>query len=105
MTYIGRNPQTVFGEFKKIDVSGWNFDSSTTMFPAGFQIGDVNQVMLSINGVIQEPTKDFLLTAGGRSIVFTTAPETDDSCFAVVSGNVGGIPQTLATGSVTADAL
>ena len=40
MSYIGRDPQTVFGEYKKIDVSGWSFDSSTTTFPAGFQIGD-----------------------------------------------------------------
>ena len=105
MAYVGRDPQTVFGEYKKIDVSGWNFDSSTTTFPAGFQIGDVNQVMLSINGVIQEPTTDFLLTAGGTNIVFTTAPETDDSCFAIVGGNVAGVAHQHAVGSVTADAL
>ena len=105
MAYVGRDPQTVFGEYKKIDVSGWNFDSSTTTFPAGFQIGDVNQVMLSINGVIQEPTKDFLLTAGGTNIVFTTAPETDDSCFAIVGGNVAGVAHQHAIGSVTAEAL
>ena len=67
MAYVGREPNQ--GEFKKIDVSSWSFDSSTTTFAAGFQIGNVNQVLLSINGVIQQPGTDFHVTAGGTTVI------------------------------------
>ena len=89
MPYIGREPTS--GEFKKVDVSSWTFNDSSTSFPLGFQAGEVNQLVVSLNGVIQEPTADFLLTNGGNNIVFTTAPATGDSCFAMLYGDVGGV--------------
>ena len=101
MAYVGREPNQ--GEFKKIDVSSWSFDSSTTTFAAGFQIGNVNQVLLSINGVIQQPGTDFHVTAGGTNINFTTAPYVGDSCFAMVYGDVGGV--AIPEGSITASQL
>ena len=101
MAYVGREPN--IGQFRKIDVSSWSFDSSTSTFATGFQVGDVNQVLLSINGVIQQPGTDFLLTAGGTNINFTTAPYTGDSCFAMVYGDVGGV--AIPEGSITASQL
>lgn len=100
MAYIGRNPD--FGEFRKVDVSSWTFNASNISFPLGKQVGDVNQVIVSLNGVIQQPTTDYLLQAGGNNLVFTTAPDSGDSCFAVVIGSTG---QSILTGSVTADKL
>jgi hypothetical protein len=79
MPYIGREPTK--GEFKKVDVSAWTFDDSSTSFPIGYQVGEVNQMVVSLNGVIQEPTSDFVLADGGTNLVFVTAPETGDSCF------------------------
>ena len=98
--YIGRNPD--FGEFRKVDVSSWTFNASNVSFPLGKQVGDVNQVIVSLNGVIQQPTTDYLLQAGGNNLVFTTAPDSGDSCFAVVMGSTG---QSVLTGSITEDKL
>ena len=100
MAYIGRNPD--FGEFRKVDVSSWTFNASNVSFPLGKQVGDVNQVIVSLNGVIQQPTTDYLLQAGGNNLVFTTAPDSGDSCFAVVMGSTG---QSVLTGSITEDKL
>ena len=100
MAYLGRAPQ--FGEFRKVDVSSWAFNASNVSFPLGKQVGDVNQLVVSLNAVIQEPTKDYLLQAGGNNIVFTTAPDSGDSCFALVMGNSGA---SITTGSITEDKL
>lgn len=89
MAYVGREPTS--GEFKKVDVSSWTFNDSSTSFPLGFQAGEVNQLVVSLNGVVQEPTADFLLTNAGNNIIFTTAPATGDSCFAMLYGDVGGV--------------
>jgi len=101
MAYLGRAPN--IGEFKKVDVSSWTFNASSVSFPLGHQVGDVNQLIVSLNGVIQEPTSDFILQAGGNNLVFTTAPDSADSCFAIsIGGNAG---DAVGTGSITADKL
>jgi len=101
MAYLGRAPN--FGEFKKVDVSSWTFNASNISFPLDHQVGDVNQLIVSLNAVIQEPTKDFILQAGGNNLVFTTAPDSGDSCFAIsIGGNAG---DAVGTGSITADKL
>jgi len=101
MAYLGRAPN--IGEFKKVDVSSWTFNASNISFPLGHQVGDVNQLIVSLNGVIQEPTADFILQAGGNNLVFTTAPDSGDSCFAIsIGGNAG---DAVGTGSITADKL
>lgn len=89
MAYIGREPTK--GEFKKVDVSSWTFNDSATSFPIGYQVGEVNQMVVSLNGVIQQPTTDFVLADGGTNVVFVTAPATGDSCFVVTLGDVGGV--------------
>tara|TARA_B100002019_G_scaffold204322_1_gene177177 strand:- start:660 stop:1424 length:765 start_codon:yes stop_codon:yes gene_type:complete len=101
MSYVGREPN--FGQFRKVDVSSWTFNASNVSFPLGDQVGNVNQLIVSLNGVIQEPTSDYLLQAGGNNLVFTTAPDSGDSCFAMVFGDVGGPP--IVTGGVTSDML
>ena len=101
MAYIGREPST--GEFKKIDVSSWSFNDSSTSFPLSLQAGEVNQLVVSLNNIIKEPGVDFALANGGNNIVFTTAPATNDSCFALLYGDVGGVP--IPDQSIVADKL
>ena len=101
MAYIGRQP--AFGDFRKVDVSSWTFNASTTAFTLGEQVGNVNQLIVSLNGVIQNPSTDYNLEAGGENLAFTTAPNSADSCFVMVMGDVGGPP--IVTGGVTADML
>ena len=101
MAYIGREPTK--GEFKKVDVSSWTFNDSATTFPIGYQVGEVNQMVVSLNGVIQQPTTDFVLANGGTDLAFLTAPATGDSCFVVTLGDVGGV--TIPDASIQADKL
>ncbi len=101
MAYIGRQP--AFGDFRKVDVSSWTFNASTAAFTLGEQVGNVNQLIVSLNGVIQNPSTDYNLEAGGENIAFTTAPNSADSCFVMVMGDVGGPP--IVTGGVTSDML
>lgn len=101
MAYIGREP--IQGEFDKVDVSSWTFNDSAITFPLGFQVGTVNQLIVSLNGVIQQPTTDYVLADGGTNIAFTTPPGAADSCFALKFGDVGGV--SLPDGSITADKL
>ena len=60
-------------------------------------------MIVSLNGVIQNPSTDYNLDAGGNNLAFTTAPDSGDSCFVMVMGDVGGPP--IVTGGVTADML
>ena len=101
MPYIGREPTS--GEFKKADTSSWSFNDSSTSFPIGYQVGEVNQLVVSLNGVIQQPTTDFVLANGGNNIVFVTAPATGDSCFVLSYGDVGGV--SIPDQSIVSDKL
>ena len=94
---------TLDKDFRKVDVSSWTFNASTTAFTLGEQVGNVNQLIVSLNGVIQNPSTDYNLEAGGENLAFTTAPNSADSCFVMVMGDVGGPP--IVTGGVTADML
>ena len=89
MPYLGKSPN--HGNFTELtDVSG-SFDGSTTQFALTSRIGGVAitpvveaAVLISINGVIQEPTTDY--TVSGTNITFTTAPASTDSFFGTVMG-------------------
>ena len=89
MPYLGKSPN--HGNFTELtDVSG-SFDGSTTQFALTSRIGGVAitpvieaAVLISINGVIQEPTTDY--TVSGTNITFTTAPASGDSFFGTVMG-------------------
>ena len=89
MPYLGKSPN--HGNFTELtDVSG-SFNGSTTQFALTSRIGGVAitpvieaAVLISINGVIQEPTTDY--TVSGTNITFTTAPASGDSFFGTVMG-------------------
>jgi hypothetical protein len=88
MAYIGQSIKN--GTFTDLGFTG-TFNSSTTDFNLGTQVGSAAQLLVSKNGVIQRPGTEFTLASGGSQISFTTAPASGDSIFIVeISGAVGG---------------
>ena len=63
----------------------------------------MNQIILSLGGVIQKPGTDF--TVSGSVLTFTTAPAANTSFFAILLGSDNGGTVTPTDGSVTGDKL
>jgi hypothetical protein len=102
MSYIGRDLRT--GAFRQLDDISSSFNSSTTGFTmqvnsTNVSLGDVNQILLSLGGVIQKPGTDF--TISGSTLTFTTAPAANTSFFAILLGSDNGGTVTPTDVSVT----
>ena len=74
--YIGNQPS--YGEFKRLDSISSSFNGSTTTFNLTYNsvstpVGDASQLIVSLNGIIQEPLNSYTLGVGGSSIVFSSA--------------------------------
>jgi len=89
MPYLGNTPLT--GNFTELTDFSGSFDSSTTQFALTTSLGSLAvtpiveaALLISINGVIQEPTTDY--TVSGTNITFTSAPDSGDTFFGVVMG-------------------
>jgi hypothetical protein len=64
--------------------------------------GDASQLIVSLDGVVQEPLGAYTLGVGGSTIVFGTAPVAGSTCHIVQLGGVGGtITGTLTDNIVT----
>jgi hypothetical protein len=105
--YIGNQPSA--GEFKRLDSIASLFNGSTTQFNLNYNtvsqpVGDSSQLIVSLNGIVQEPLESYTLGIGGSSIVFSIAPTAGDTCHIVLLGGVGNTV-TPADGSVTASKL
>jgi len=106
MPYIGRDLRT--GAFRQLDDISSGFDGSDTTHTmqvnsTNVSVGDVNQILLSLGGVIQKPGTDF--TVSGSTLTFTTAPAANTSFFAILLGSDNGGTVTPTDGSVTSDKL
>ena len=105
-SYIGNQPAS--GQFNKLDSLTSSFNGSLTTFDLTTGGGTVvtagspTQLIISINGVIQEPITTYALASGGSQITFTTAPATGANFFGVLLGGVGSEASTVAEGSITA---
>ena len=91
MSYVGRGLQS--GAFRQLDSIASSFDGSTTGFTMQVNstnviMGDANQILLSLGGVIQKPGTDF--TISSSTLTFTTAPATGTSFFAILLGSDNG---------------
>ena len=87
MPYIGKSPQ--HGNYSKIDDISSGFDGSDATHAIASNSIAITPVrpealIISINGVIQEPVTDY--TVSGTNITFTTAPASGDSFFGVAMG-------------------
>jgi hypothetical protein len=62
-------------------------DNTTTSFSTGVEVSSIDNTQVYINGLIQAPTYSYTLStvSGVSSIVFDTAPETNDFIFVRVS--------------------
>ena len=102
MSYIGRDLRA--GAFRQLDDISSGFDGSTTGFTmqvnsGNVQLGDVNQILLSLGGVIQKPGTDFTISTS--TLTFTTAPVANTSFFAILLGSDNGGTVTPTDVSVT----
>ena len=102
MSYIGR--QNLGGAYRQLDDISSGFDGSDTTHTMqvnsqNVTVGDVNQIILSLGGVIQNPGTDF--TVSGSTLTFTTAPASGLSFFAILLGSDNGGTVTPTDGSVT----
>ena len=107
MAYIGNVPS--HGEFKKADSIVSSFNGTLTQFDLDYDtvnqtVGDATQLIVSLNGIVQEPGTAYTLGIGGGSVVFASAPASTDTCHIVLLGGVGGTT-TPTDGSVTASKL
>lgn len=90
--YIGN--QLAQGEFRKLDDISSSFNGSTTTFNLTTSAitviaGAAEQLIISVNGVIQEPLTSFTLSQGGSQITFSSAPPSGSTFFGVLFGGVG----------------
>ena len=110
MAYIGQSPSV--GEFKKLDDIAGSFDDTTTTFAltsgsATINPGSAQSLLISVDGVLQEPGVAFVLS--GSNIIFTAAPNTSSTFFGIQLGTVGqvGTPtdDTISTAKIQANAV
>ena len=76
MAYIGREP--INGFHAKQQITG---DGSTVTFTLDQTVASESAIVVSVGGVIQEPSVAFDLSNGGASITFTAAPSSTDRVY------------------------
>jgi len=101
VAYIGTSPTA--GQYRKLDSISSSFNGSTTTFT--MQVGGQNvsagtpaQLLISLGGVIQQPTTDY--TVSTSSLTFVTAPASGLSFFAILMGDALSVG-TPADGTVS----
>ena len=104
MAYIGQSPAV--GLFKKVDDISSGFNDSTTQFTlasggVNLSLGAPENLIVSVDGVIQEPGSGKAYTTAGSQITFTEAPNTNATFFAVQLGEVGVNLVSIQDGSIT----
>jgi len=105
MAYVGASPE--IGTFKKIDGISPSFNDTVTEFTvtssgASVLLQSPQQLILSLDGVIQEPGVAY--SVSGSKVTFSAAPNANSTFFAVQLGSVGdvGIPSA---GSIDASMI
>jgi hypothetical protein len=83
MSYIGAEPS--YGVFERQVLAG---DGSTTTYNLDYPVGSPTQVLVSLDGIIQEPEYSYSIstTAGVGTITFSEAPDNNGRIFIVYMG-------------------
>ena len=81
MAYLGREPE--FGAFERQTITA---DGSTTTFTLNYTVGSSSSILVSVAGVVQDPTGAYAISGGGTSIVFSAAPASGDTVFIIFLG-------------------
>lgn len=103
MPYIGKSP--VGGGFHKLDnlTASATATYALTLGSAAYYPETANQLLVSLNGVIQAPQDSF--TVSGSNLIFDTALTASDSIdFVVALGDVLGV-QGVTDGTVTTNKI
>ena len=81
--YIGTGP--TFGTFDKQLITG---DGSTATFTLDFPVAQAGQILVSLDGIIQEPSYSYniSLSTGSPKITFASAPSNGSRIFIVYLG-------------------
>jgi len=93
-------PQNVAVTATTLNFTG---DGTTTSFSTGVEVSSIDNTQVFINGLIQAPTYSYTIstTSGVTSIVFDTAPETNDYIFVRVTATssltAGGVLNETST--------
>jgi len=74
--YIGQSP--INGYHAKQSLTG---DGSTTAFTLDQTVASETAIIVSVGGVLQEPSVAYNLTVGGTKIAFTEAPASTDTVY------------------------
>jgi hypothetical protein len=96
MAYIAREPS--YGTFERQTITP---DGSTTTFTLNYAVGSSSSVLVSVAGVVQDPTGAYGISDGGTKIVFTAAPASGDSVFVIFLGLALDTSGLLSTSSIT----
>ena len=82
-SYIGLEPS--HGSFDKQLITG---DGSTTTFTLEFPVAQAGQLLVSLDGIIQEPSFSYniSLSTGSPKITFASAPSNGSRIFIVFLG-------------------
>jgi len=83
MGYVGRTP--AYGYFERQVESG---DGSTTQFNLDYPVASPNQLLVSVDGIIQEPDYSYSTTvsSGQGKINFSEAPDSSSRIFIIYTG-------------------
>lgn len=96
MAYIGREPS--FGAFERQTITP---DGSTTTFTLNYTVGSSSSILVSVAGVVQDPTGAYSISNGGTQIVFSAAPASGDTVFIIFLGIALDSSGLLSTSSIT----
>src|SRR6056300_1584646 len=81
MAYIGREPQ--YGAFERQSLTA---DGSTVTFTLDYTVASTSSILVSVSGVVQEPSSAYNLANGGTQITFTEAPASGETVFVIYLG-------------------
>ena len=96
MAYIAREPS--YGAFERQSLTA---DGSTTTFTLNYTVGSSSSILVSVAGVVQDPTGAYAISNGGTQIVFTAAPASGDTVFVIFLGFALDNSALLSTSSIT----
>jgi len=96
MAYLGRDPE--FGAFERQSLTA---DGSTTTFTLNYTVGSSSSILVSVAGVVQDPTGAYAISGGGTSIVFSAAPASGDTVFIIFLGIGLDSAALLSTSTIT----
>lgn len=96
MAYIGRSP--AFGAFQTQTLVP---NGSAVTFSLQYPAPSPSSILVSVNGVLQQPVSAYTLQGGGSQIVFTEAIETGAQVFIIFLGEKYSVA-TVGNSTITA---